>query len=691
MATLQTPIQRSVLPQAVPQPDANAGALEQVGRVADEVQQFGFAKIAAANADRLNTTLLDGTKQLDDLKTSFMPGGANATDPVTAESRFNDGAAKIKDNLFGQLPDEQSQRAFTEHFDNLSEARSADVSSEALRQQNQDAKVNLLDATDTYTNQAAAAQNPNERYAIVSQASDAITKGIKTGVITAADAHGLVKGFHQGLAKLDARRMVDADPASAETFLRDYDNLPDLDPQVRETEIERAQAEVLARQREAHAQLRDARADARQSLEDLETINRSGQPVDPQTADAARAKVTAAQDPTIAARYNTLVRASNVMTGLRGATPSDLQGAISQLEQQAGANGADAKTAATLIAARQFAAAQSTGLRDDPLMYAQGQGRVQITPLQLNGSDQADAWQQRVQQANRVAQYYGIKPTYLIKAETDTLKGALAPNQPVAARLHIAQGLVSALGSRSLAIFSEIAPHDPVVANAGALMVKGNTSAARDAITGQSLLSSAADGKQSDLRPLPGGRNLFSDAPQISTALGFGLQDGRGQVLSTADAIYAARASAHGFNGASVGNGDTHALSLYNRSLNEAVGARYDDAGNQYGGLSSYRGMPVIAPGGIPSGSFEDAVHGLSDRALSTHSVSGAPPVNADGSAVKAADMGRLYVVTVGDDRYRLSSTDPRQSLTPIMDAHGRPYTFSLMDAFDHPKAAAKP
>jgi hypothetical protein len=343
----------------------------------------------------------------------------------------------------------------------------------------------------------------------------------------------------------------------------------------------------------------------------------------------------------------------------------------------------DGQTAAVLVAARRFAQAQADGLNKNPLEYAAAQGRAQITPLKLDGTATPQDWANRVQQAERVSSYYGTAPTYLTASEQDTLKGALAPNQPIAARLAVTQNLVKALGNKSLSVFAQIAPHDPVVANAGSLMLRGNTTAARDALNGQTLLTSAVDGKQSDLRPTPAGRNALPNTGQLRAATSFAGTAASGQILSTADAIYAARAPAQGLNGASVGNGDARALDLYTRALNEAAGAHYDSYGNQWGGLATYRGVPVIAPVGIPAAKMEDTVHGLSDRALTTHSVTGSPPV-VGGKPLASSDLDRLYLLNVGDDRYALSTTDPTQgAVTPVHDAKGRLYKFSLLTAFD--------
>jgi hypothetical protein len=678
MGTPQTPIQRSLSMPAVPIADANAGSLDQVAKIADTVGDFAVHQLRAQNADRLNTVALGATKDLDDLALSLK----NDPEPATAAGRFADQAAQIHDKAAGQLSDPESRASFQQNFGHLVEARRIGVASDALQVQTEDAAANVVSSLDEYTKQAAAAPNANARHAIMTQASDALEKAVTTRIMRAGQAQKLGKDFKQRLSLLDARRAIDTDPVQGVKMLR-ANAFPDLDPLEAERQIERGEAEILSRQREAHAAMRDARADARSSLEDLETINRSGLPISQAAADSARHLVAASGDKAIADRYGRVVRVSNFLTGLRGATPGQVQDVVTNLEGQAASDGANATMAAGVIAARQYAQAQASGLREDPLMYAQGQGRATINTIKLDGSATADEWKSRVQQADRVAGYYGTKPTYLTKDETTQLAAVLAPGQPVNARLQVAGSLVKALGPKALSVFASIAPNDPVLGNAGALMVKGNITAARDAMTGQGLLHSAADGKQSDLRPTTAGRNQLPLVSDLSVATGIAGARGRGQVLSTADAIAAVRLSAKGLTGADVGNGNREAVAIYEGAVHEAAGATFDDRGTQWGGLTTYNGVPVIAPNGITANSFEDAVQGLSDRALTTHSVSGAPPMIGD-QKLAAKDLGKLYTISVGDGLYSLSTTDPRKSVTPIHDAKGRLYKFSLLNAFDH-------
>lgn len=675
-----SPLQRTIAPQAAFATDAGAPVAAGMARIASKVDEFAQAQINLAANKELADARLSATKQLDDLKSQY---DQDMGDPLTAAQRFSDDAAKIGDQVAGSMNFGQARDAFMENYGRMAEAGRIDIKYTAVKKQKDDLLATGLDSMDTFSRTAAVAKNPQERDAVVQQADDTVKGLVSSGAISARDGAKMMMKWRGNLATYDARSAIDADPVAAVKALRNPDVLPDLDPLERQREIERGEAEIKSREREARAALRDMRIDAREAVGELEDVTRLGLPVSQSAYDNARNLVSRSGDRALADRFMHVAQVSNFVTGLRGASRQEIAGVVSTLEEQAQKNGANGALAAGIDAARKFQAAQESGLRTDPLGYAQAQGRVQVPPLALNGSDSADAWKARISAAEKTASWYRTRPTYLTRSESDQLAGLLSPDQPANTRLSAAKMLISGLGSRAASVFSDLSKNDPVIGQAGILLLNGNPKAAADALNGQKLLHSATDGKQSDLRPTPARKAMLNNpADQLLTkAVGPLMVGERGRMLSTADAIYASRAPQHGFTGASVGvNKDASAL--YNRAVQESAGATFDDAGNQYGGIGSYRGAPVIVPRGIAADQFEDAVHGLSDRALTTHSVTQQPPV-LNGKPLSSRDLRRMYVITAGDGLYALSTTNPAAGVTIVHDASGAPYRFSITNAFD--------
>lgn len=677
-----TPLRRTITAPAVAMP-AGAGAVAGNGlaQIGDQLQDFGGHLAKAQDQSDLVAARLSASRQLDDLHQKYLTD----SDPSTAPDRFAKDASAIGDQMQadGAFHSSLASDAFREDFGNLMEARRASIMETSYVRMKSEAVANMDNSVETFTRQAAAAPlGSPERKVALDQIGNGIDGLTHTGLLSAADGQKMQQKALEALALYDGKAAILTDPSKAARALQDPNYLSNLDPLNRITLRNEADAEVKQRAREARAQAAEARTAASLALSDLHTVIASGLPASQDQINEATGAAAAAGDPRSQHTLLGLLKANDFVIAMRGATPQQVQGDLASKDAEAGAHGASPALAAEYSAAQHFLSNMTTGLRDDPLMWGAKQGVVQIAPLKLDGSDSPQAWRARVAAAQQTATRYGMPPVYLTKAEQDGLKGALDPAQPAAARLHTAQALAAGLGPRALSVFAQIAPHDPVMADAGALMLKGNTTAAHDALAGQTLLRGAGDGKVSDLTPSPAGRNALPVTVQLRQAVDGTSPGASDRVLATANALYAARAARQGLTGADIGKGSAAARELWQRSLNEAVGGRYWGP-VQFGGLSTYRGVPVVAPDGIPAINFEDAVHGLSDRALTTHSVTGAPPLW-DGKPVTQGDLANLFVISRGDGLYGLSTTDPRVAITPIEDAGGAPYKFSLLDAYAH-------
>jgi len=652
-----------------------------VSAVADATRQFADQMGKAKSEQDLVDARLSATKQLDDLQQSFRTD----EDPSTAAQRFADEARKIGDQASQNLgPD--ARNAFTADFGQMAESRRMAVSDFSFKRQADQFGASLDDTIETNTRTAALAANPAERASALSNIEKALQGGVSSGWIDAQSAQKQMQTAHERLSLYDGRAALLADPAGLLKNLKKNDYLPDLDPLARVELSSQAEAEIRARQREAHAALAENRLYATQAIDDLREAGASGLPVAPETIDAARNAIRAAgNDPRLVQHYSTVMSGLSVAGSLRGANSQEVSGALQGLAAEANAHGATPEMSARYKAGITFQNRMDAALKNDPLSWANDQGVVKLQPLALNGTDAPAAWAGRVQAAKAAAQRYHTAPRFLTAAEEDALKVQLANGTPDQ-KLGIIQTLAHGLGSNVTSVFARLAPQDPSFATAAGLALQGGAhiATARDVLAGQHLLNE----KGSDLAPSSSVRGQGTKGASTgwfggynSATIGAGgvrqafslVPDEGGRVLSAADAIYAARAARTGLNAKD--NPDA-ADELYARSAQEAAGAHFDANGRQFGGISTYRGHPIVVPPTVAADGFEDVVHHLTESDLAHASVTGAAP------DLKGHAVSDLWLVSAGDGRYALSTTDPATGdVTPIRDRGGKPYRLDFLTA----------
>lgn len=688
-------LKRTIALDFVPVPDTSSITAGAIGRAATGIQrlaseldyeqrrqeaeqkQLDKAAERARVQAQLVQARLDGAKQLNDLYSSF----DKDTDPATAAQRFDEGAQKIHDTIVKGLADPEAANSFTLNFGDMTESRRVNLKAESLRRETASAIATLDSSLETFAKQAADAKSGPERAA----ALDAVAAGIKglvdTGMLSAQEGARRESKFKGDLALLDAKRFIFNDPWKAKAALEDgaFDALTPLD---RQTLIEQSQAEIEQRERALTAAKMEARQSVRDSLSQIRDVIEAGYPVADDLFLRAKSQLAAAGEPALVSQYNSLLRTSALVSRLRGATPQQAQAIILDLDRRA-AGGATGELAEAALAARKFYSTMTETLGKDPLAWAQRQGVVNIAPLALDGSDKPDAWRARVRSAELVAERYGTAPQYLTDSETDALKVKLAASS-ADEKLMVLGGLTAALGSRAGTVLQSIAKDQPVAAHVAGMLMPGATSdqiaAARDALRGEALLNGPAKEGAGDLKPTATARTS-GQAIAVTQALGFSPED-RARVMATADAIYAARASRLGLRGADASpesrTNTRQATELYTQALNDALGATRGRDGKQYGGLTEYRGVPVVAPATVAAEDFDSTIRGLKDPDLVAGSATGAAPVIA-GRKFTATDLRRSYLVSVGNGQYAISVTDPSDGTPTIVeDENGQPYKLDL-------------
>lgn len=683
-----SPLRRTITLDTVPLPDTSritGGAGARLGDAAmgfaDTVYREGqrqsreaVALEAAAEKARTEAGLvnarLSGAKELNDLYAGF----ATDPDPATAPQRFDESARKIRDRIGASITNPDAANSFALQFGTLAETHRIALRHEGLQRETQAAVASLDSQLSDAAQGAATASSEAQRDAILDMAEGSVHGLVGAGMLSAEAGVNRVQKFKGNLAMLDARRAIFADPSRAKTAL-EKGEFAALEPLERQSLIEHAQAELEQRARARDVAKLQAREDARDALDQVKTVTEAGYVPAPDLLQAAAAKVRAAGEPSLQRQLQSHFKAAATVEALRGATPRDVEAALSSIDAKA-KNGAGPDEAAAAIALRKFAGTMHVALGKDPLSWAAQQGVVDVQPLKLDGSDNGDAWKARQRAADLVAARYGVAPSYLTDAETDALMARFSSSN-VDEKMNTLAMLAGGLGEKRGSVLQKLAPNNPVAAHVGGLIGPGSTteqrSAARDALIGETL---AREKGGEDLKPTAAAR-AGRDATGIRQALSF-LPDDAARVFATGDAIYAARAPARGLRGAGVGAGDDAATALYFEALNASLGATRGSDGRVYGGMARYNGAPVIAPASVPADDFEALVHGLSDTTLAAASASGAAPMLGD-KPFTAKDLRRSYLLSIGDGLYAVSTTDPADGAPSIVhDAKGAPYKLVL-------------
>jgi hypothetical protein len=670
------------------------GGQNQLAGAADAVNEFASALGKARDQSQLVDARLKSSAELDDQYLQFQ----RDDDPATAPARFTKAAQDISQKYYDGLTSQDAKDSFALDYGQMMESRRVSLTDVSFRRESDTALANVEAAGDSFARQAAYATNPAERAAAITAYSKSVMGVADAGMMDHATAQKKVEKFEENLALYDGRALIEKNPTLASKQLADPNFLPRLDPLQRIELTSAADAKVRQAEREARADYAAARSEARMnaamSISDLDASVGSGLPVSQAVVDQATRDVRASGDPRLANHLGNSLRGAYFASSLRGATPGEVEGKLAAASAQANQHGADASLAAEFTGGRKFLETMNHALAQDPLSWAAQQGVATIQPLQLNGQDNPQAWQGRIRAAAATAQHYGIQPHYLTAAEGDQIKQQLAPEADPRSKMSVLQNLTAGLGSRAVPELARLGVPQALI-TAGGLLTAGPAHArtAFDIVNGQTALTASTKGGdgQSVLRPrdtarslstagagrLFGGVTLPQGMPQVLQATA-AIPGEAARISNAADAIYAARAPAQGLSGKDAA---TTGLELFQRAIQEAAGARFEGE-TQMGGMTQYRGRSVIAPATVAADAFEGVVSHLTAKDLADASVSGAPPVDAQGKAVASNLIRHTFLVTAGDGRYALSTTDPAAgAITPVKDAKGGIYRLDFQHA----------
>ena len=241
-------------------------------------------------------------------------------------------------------------------------------------------------------------------------------------------------------------------------------------------------------------------------------------------------------------------------------------------------------------------------LNESPLDYAAQREGAQVTPLDFNKPDTwAETLGPRVTILADQTQRTGVAPKGLLPQEAAQLSSALRSARPDQAREMLAN-LRRGFGDDKVfrATMQQIAPDNPVVANAGIFAARGlestnDRSVADLILRGNALLrqDTKEDGKPAGgkLLPMPKEEELQRGFAGYERNAYAGKEQARNVAYQTAKAIYAAKSSESGdYSGTFDGKRWAEAMSMAT------------------GKIESHKGSHIVMPYGLDYGTFKDGL-----------------------------------------------------------------------------------
>lgn len=659
--SISIPRQPRLNPRSVPSPGA---ALADGASKVIEVTAKTFANVEEARQRaELMRAETKGTTALTELEFEL----EKDPDFKTHGERFAERAGELRDTIAETLDDQITREKFTQSFEKFAAIKSISVRRRAFRREVDEAQADLDSSLSVLVREAALANNDLERADIISKAGGQIDDLADAGFITEQNAEKRRQEFNEEVAEARARDLITRDPETAIAALDDPGTFTALDPTDRS--ILRAKAvarfeKVQAREKlEAKKFLKEVEFE----LDTIQEIMEAG--FDPGEAKIQSVKqaIDAAGVPELQQRLRSIESMASLQEQLRTRTPADLQNFVNR--EQTRLQAADAVTSTEidrLVLAEKLLGRMRSELANDPLSWANRIGLRKIEPLQIIGDQATQSMQARISDALAVADYYTITPRFLTDEEATQLKGAFSSVGPDE-KLQLIARISEGFGQHALRIFADMSDTAPTDAHAAGLATlgKGHIRTAQDILNGQ-----AARGAGNDVLPARTDQETWTDE---TLGAGFGQMPRlRAALVESAKAIYTTRALQRG-----IGKDDPNE-ELWEAALQDAAGRRVDKQGNQWGGITEYRGLKVLIPPTIQADKFEDAILSMSDSDLRRHSVGGGPPMDTQGRVLLAKDLDQVWLVSVGHGKYYLSTTDPQRTVPLWYQGTGRRGIYEL-------------
>ena len=376
-----------------------------------------------------------------------------------------------------------------------------------------------------------------------------------------------------------------------------------------------------------------------------------------------------------------LTAMSELFNDIANDSTMTLEDKINTLRQRDGGYSADESEFLALM--EQRLTAMETGLKDDPLSWANGSGVVALgvdlveTVLSPDSqaTDIATAVEARVKDANKVSAHYGTPKTILTKSEATALATALE-EMPIELQTVTLNKLSTAFGQDALVVLGQISKDAPELAHIGGMMVLGADEATIDAAMRGRLIKAGKEdralGEMTDMRDQ---RVTLFDG--LSTS---------GQMIKTMDRLKSVADLIYLGKGGSAGG--VFDRDLYNEALQLAAGRQVIN-GEERGGIVTYNGRNIIIPSSIKA---DDGVDEIFDNMESVNDlIALAVTQGPDGQmkpydelpvgvlnqqAVPLTVVQRANLISVGDGLYKMAYKGE-----VLFARNGQPYLIDLKRA----------
>lgn len=306
-----------------------------------------------------------------------------------------------------------------------------------------------------------------------------------------------------------------------------------------------------------------------------------------------------------------------------------------------------------------------TQVSQDPMGYAERVGfieRREIIGLDEQGVLQVDdiALNERAQQAQKVADYYGLPaPKLLFSDETRQLALTLEKTEG-AAKLTVL-GALSKFDQAAGQVLTDLADYNPDLALVGFLVNENATEAAELAVAGFDRIKAgekAAEFIPTNIDPVYSetfGRAVTT--PRMSQA-----------IKSVAKSIYTELAARRGV--------DTFDADLYEESLQLAAGQRKIN-GQIFGGIQEVRGVPTYISPNLDAGAYERMLDEITPEAVAA--VTGLTINPALAASINESEDYKVR--NIGGDKYVVEHG--KNGDVVVADTEGRPIIFNAQQMFE--------
>lgn len=392
-----------------------------------------------------------------------------------------------------------------------------------------------------------------------------------------------------------------------------------------------------------------------EDVRSVETIAEKGYAPPSDQLEALRSRVEKVSNPEVKQTFRQAEAIMQWQAEAKKLTPEQLDGYIRSETDRVQAGGANAFDVKRLEMADKLLGNMRSELKSDALGWADRVGLIKVAPIDFSAPETAQAsLAARVQQADAVAQRYGVEPKYLRPDEEQRLSRAMDAGGDQT--LQAAGMIATAAGAKTPAILAQVSKQAPTAAIIGGHVAdNGVTAVARDAAEGLSL------SKQPEFKSVaPPPKEIRAQISEVMGNALSGMPKTETAIVDAANKVYEIRARKMGLSGS---NAETwlQGQELWKQGLKELIGER-DIDNKTYGGVvdanPSYWGTrKVIIPPFLSQDNWRDAVDMIQPMDLESAGLG--VPAGGDGKPIALSRVKGATLVQTGDGRYAFSLGDP--------------------------------